>query len=162
MAIGPLIFDLLFFGGTETYGATQPEFRKERPTYLPRSAGTLLGYSPEDLSGALEYTSQNRWNLNGEPYIWLFIKEAEIVESRDPNQRRAFAKIVLDEPLGEIKYYSHHVDGAYVKHFSPPIGKLAHLTIEFRKRDGKLYDFNGHTNSLTLRIVSKDITRSPY
>lgn len=162
MAIGPLIFDLLFFGGTETYGATQPEFRKERPIYLPRSAGNVLGFLPTDLTGSFDYTSQNRWNLNGEPYIWLFIKEAETIESMDPHQRKAFAKIVLNEPLGSVKYYTHHIDGAYIKHYSPPIGKLAHFTVEFRKRNGDLYDFNGHSNSLTFRLISKDITRTPY
>lgn len=161
-AIGPLIFDLLFFGGTETYGATQPEYRKERAIYLPRSIGEVIGFKTEDNSGSLIYTSQNRWNLNGEPYIWLFLKEAEIVKSRDPHQRKAFAKIVLNNPLGTVKYYSHHIDGQYIKHFSPPIGKLAHFTIEFRKRNGDLYNFNGHTNSLTFRMISKDITQSPY
>ena len=151
------VFNLLFDGGTETIG-----FEKEKTIYIQRSIGEVIGFPPEDLSGDLMYTSDFIYNLNGEKYILLYIKEAELIKTRDSNVKNAFAKIVLDKSLGDTKYYNRNIDNKFIKYFSPPIGRLSKLTIEFRKQNGELYDFNGQSNSLSFEIVTKDITTHPY
>lgn len=151
------IFNLLFDGGTIPIG-----FEKEKTIYITRSVGEVIGFAPADLTGSLTYTGQYTFNLKGEKYILLHVKEAELLKTRDSNVKNAFAKIVLDKPLGETKFYSSNTDNQFIKYFSPPIGRLGYLTIEFRKQNGDLYDFNGQYNSLTFEIITKDITKSPY
>ena len=108
------------------------------------------------------YTGQFTYNLKGEKYLLLYVKEAELIKTRDSNVKNAFAKIVLDGNLGDTKYYNRNVDNKFIKFFSPPIGRLAYLTIEFRKQNGELYDFNGQHNSLSFEIITKDITTPLY
>ena len=154
---GAGIFNLLFDGGTETIG-----FERERSIYIERSIGEVIGFDIEDQTGSLMYTSQFVYNLKGEKYILLYVKEADLIKTRDSNVKNAFAKIVLDKGLGDTKFYNRNIDNRFKKYFSPPIGRLAHLTIEFRKQNGELYDFNGQHNSLSFEILTKDNTTSPY
>ena len=154
---GSGIFNLLFFGGTEPIG-----FERERTVYIERSIGPVIGFSPEDQTSALMYTGQFTYNLKGESYILLYVKEAELIKTRDSNVKNAFAKIVLDQPLGNIKYYNRNIDNKFIRHFSPAVGRLGHLTIEFRKQNGDLYDFNGQSNSLSFEVITKDLTTPIY
>ena len=154
---GTGIFNLLFDGGTETIG-----FEREKPIYIERSIGEVIGFDIEDQSGSLMYTSQMTYNLKGEKYILLYVKEADLIKTKDSNVKNAFAKIVLDKELGETKFYNRNIDNKFIKYFSPAIGRLAYITIEFRKQNGELYDFNGQHNSLSFELITKDITTSPY
>lgn len=154
---GAGIFNLIFYGGTENIG-----FERERPIYPDNSIGEVLGFTPEDKTGTLTYIGDNSYNLKGEKYLLLYLKEASLIKTLDSNTRNAFAKIVLDPGLGETKFYNNNIDNKFIKYFSPPIGRLAHLTLEFRKQNGRLYDFNGQSNSLTFEIVTKDNTTDPY
>jgi len=154
---GSGIFNLMFDGGTEPIG-----FERERPVYIERSIGTVIGFAPEDQTGSLMYSGKFTYNLKGEKYILLYIKEAELIKTRDSNVKNAFAKIVLDQPLGDTKYYNRNIDNRFIKYFSPPIGRLAQLTIEFRKQNGDLYNFNGQNNSLSFEVITKDLTTPIY
>lgn len=154
---GSGIFNLLFDGGTVPIG-----FEREKTVYLPRSIGEVIGFAPADLTGSLTYTGQYTYNLKGEKYILLYVREAELLKTRDSNVKNAFAKIVLDRPLGETKFYSRNTDNQFIKYYSPPIGRLAYFTIEFKKQNGDYYNFNGQYNSLTFEVTTKDITTHPY
>jgi len=154
---GAGLFNLLFDGGTESIG-----YERERTVYIERSIGEVVGFAPEDQSGSLMYSGQFTYNLKGEKYILLYVKEAELIKTRDSNVKNAFAKIVLDQPLGQTKYYNRNVDNRFKKYFSPAIGRLAQLTIEFRKQNGELYEFNGQNNSLSFEVTTKDLTTPIY
>ena len=91
----------------------------------------------------------------------MYIEEADMIEANKSSVHKAFAKLTIDVPLGAVKFYDN-VDYKYIKHFSPPIGKLSHLTVRFQTYDGHLYNFNGHEHSFSLRIITKDITKAPY
>jgi hypothetical protein len=155
-AESPFIFNLRFFGREERTD------EGSKILYLEGSVGPILGYSPKDLKGQMEYTAQGRYNLGGEQYLLMIIKELNQLHDDASHMDSAFAKIVLDVPLGDVKFYTPNFDARFIKFFSPEIGKFATVTVEFRTFDGRLYDFNGADHSFTLKILSKDITKPIY
>ena len=160
-AVGPFIFNLLFFGGLETFSSVNEPNKTSEAVYIENSIGPVIGFDKKNYTGSLEYISPFVYNLGGEKYIVMFIKEADRVEANKSSIHRAFAKIAIDVPRGAIKFFDN-VDNRTVKYFSPINGTLSHLTIEFRTYDGNLYNFNGQEHSFTLKIVTKDITQTPY
>lgn len=145
-------WSFLFYGGVELYNTTN------RSVYLPNSIGPIIGYNINDLTGATSYTGTKPYNLLGTSYILLCIPELENIETFDSHAASAFAKISMDVPRGEIKYYTAE-EKLLIKYFSPKKGKLSNMTIKFKKYDGTLYDFNGQENSLTFRIITEDETQ---
>lgn len=158
---GGSIFTLIFFGGTEQFKSSNEINKKTETIYQPKSIGSIIGFDKVDLEGASNYTAQFRYNLGGEKYIMLHIEEAKLLESNQSSVHDAFAKIVIDEPLGNVKYYNRNHDNRFIKYFSPT-RLISNLTISFRDYNGNLYNFNGHEHSLTLEIIQKDITKGPY
>lgn len=146
---GAGIFNLLFDGGTENYDDST------KTIYLDDSAGPIIGFAKTDLSGSLTYTGQNVINLNGECYIFMIIKEFRRIDSRNITVDNAFAKLVFDNGLNSFKFYEGE-QARPIKYFSPPHGKLSHLSIEFRTYSGDYYNFNGVDHSLSFEIFSQE------
>ena len=140
-------FDLNFNGGTELY------LNEERTIYPENSIAPVLGFSRNTLTGSTSYTSQGSYNLIC-PYLLIHIENLETIESNSQVDT-AFAKIPLDIPTNTIKYFEKN-DYKKIKYFSPPLGKLQHLIISFKKYDGTYYNFRNHENSLFFRIVTKE------
>lgn len=157
----PFIFNLLFFGGLETFSSVNDINGKDMAVYIENSIGPVIGFDKKNRTGALSYTSQFIYNLGGEKYIMLQIDEIDLIDANESSIHKSFAKLTVNVPLGGVKFFVN-IENRFVKYFSPPLGKLSHLTIKFLTYDGKPYDFNGHDHSFTLRIITKDITKPIY
>lgn len=102
-----------------------------------------------------KYQSTGVWNLEGEKYIILVIKEAEITESNNKTLCEKFAPIFFDVALGENQVLSagRLARRGEEKYYNPPLGKLDRLSISFITHSGKLYDFNGRNHVLVFDII---------
>jgi len=160
-AVLPFIFNLLFFGGLESFSSVNEPNKNSEAIYIDNSMGPVIGFDKKNYTGSLSYSSKFVYNLAGEKYIIMYIEEADMIEANQSSIHRGFAKITLNAPFGSIKFYDNK-DRIYEKFFSPTIGKLSNLTIKFRTYNGDLYNFNGQDHSFTLKIVTKDITQGPY
>ena len=141
-------YSLLFNGGTETY------LDSTRTVYKENSIGSILGYKRTDLSGSTSYTGQNQYNINGENYLLMEIKDLEnlngsVVGNTIGNN---FCKIILNVENNENKYFTNLQDYLCKKYFDPLLHKLSQLNIKFYTYNGSLYDFNGLEHSLHFRI----------
>jgi hypothetical protein len=158
------VFNLIFFGRTVPFGSSNEPNPKERSIYETSSIGPVAGFDKVDLSGSTSYTGQFSYNLNGENNLYLHIEEADLIQSNNSNVHKAFAKIPLNVSLGAKAFFRKNEDYPYIKHFSPDLGRLSHLTIQWRTYSGRFYDFNGNNqyHTLTFEILTKDITKHPY
>lgn len=142
-------FDLLFNGGTEKYGA------ETRNIYKENSIGYNLGFKRIDLTGASTYTAQNIYNIEGENYVLLNIRDLENLSSTDISKssiRNSFTKINLNTDLNTTKYHTITNDYETKLIFKTPRNKLADMEISFYNYNGSLYDFNGLEHSLYFKI----------
>lgn len=157
-------FNLIFFGGTVPFSSSNEPNMKTKSIYEQNSIGPVIGFDKVDLSGSTTYTGQQRYNLGGPKNLYLHIEEADLIQSNDSNVHKAFAKIPLNGPLGSTVFYQRNEDYPYIKHFSAEVGRLSHLTIQWKTHDGLLYDFNGdtHNHVLTFEIIVRDITKPKY
>jgi hypothetical protein len=158
------VFNLIFFGGTIPYTSANEPNPTDRSIYEPLSIGSTIGFDKVDLTGNTTYTGQFRYNLGGEKNLYLHIEEADLILSTDSNVHKSFAKIPLNVPLGGTAFYQRNEDYPYIKYYSSDIGRLSHLTIQWKTHDGAFYNFNGnnHNHVLTFEIISKDNTKPPY
>lgn len=147
-------FDLLFNGGTETYGL------ETRNIYKENSIGYNLGFKRLDLTGASSYDAQNIYNISGENYVLLNIKDLENLSSTDNSKssiRNSFTKINLNTDLNTTKYHTITNDYETKLIFKTPRNKLADLEISFYNYNGSLYDFNGLEHSLYFKIKTLSV-----
>lgn len=148
------LFNLLFDGGTEKYNATT------RTVYKENSIGPVIGFSRADLTGTtvgVAYTGQNQYNLNGENYIFLNIKELENLDSINDSQGSgtdSFTKITLDADTTNRKFYKAEHDYISKVVFVPPLAKLGQMIIKFITYNNDIYDFGGLEHSLYFRITT--------
>ena len=147
-------FDLLFNGGTEPIG------NQTRTVYKESSIGYNLGFRRTDLTGNTTYTAQSIYNIKGENYVLLYIKQLENLETSDINYNnisQSFTKINLDTDYNTVKFYSKN--GDYKSHiiFKEPLQKLSQMIIRFYNYNGSLYDFNGLEHSLYFRIKTLSV-----
>ncbi len=151
---GATVFNLLFDGGTQKFENTT------RKVYKEGSAGSVLGFNRTDLigsGGAPSFTGQNQFNLNGENYIYLYIKELENLDgiSSSSTATDTFTKITLDvDSNTNVKYYKSEHDYISKVMFTPPLAKLSQMVIKFYTYNGDLYDFNGLEHSLYFKVVT--------
>lgn len=156
------VFNLIFFGGTVPFNSSNEPNQKEMATYETGSIGPIIGFDKVDLTGATSYTGQFRYNLGGDKNLYLHVKEADLIHSNNSNVHKAFAKMPIDVPLGGTIFYRKNEDYPFIKHYSAEVGRLSHLTIQWKKYDGSFYDFNGHNHTLTFEIITKDFTKPKY
>ena len=141
---------LLFEGEDEKYN------NKTRKLYRENTMGKVLGYNIENVqitTNALVGPKQA--DLNHDKYVMLKIKDLGTIHGVFMGVEDAFAKIVLDNEFGTIKYLKISDFGRrFIKTFSPPLGKLNDLEIEFRTYDNNLYNFNGVDHCLFFKITT--------
>lgn len=160
---GGAIFNLLFLGTPSLEGEGTVEFRREKPQYPDSSIGPVLGYDTADYTGALIYAAPFVPDLSGINAVYMHIDELELLESNNPEIHDAFARIpIINTGAQTFATFEPNTTLRYEKYFSPPLGKLATLTISLRNEDGKIVNFNGRNYSLTLQIITKDKTQGPY
>lgn len=145
-------FDLLFDGGTETFGPNS----RTRTKYLQNSIGSVIGFSRTDQEDSLTYTSDNQYNLTGDNYVLLYIKELENLESVSGNSviHDMFTKINLDGTSNNIKFYKQLDEYISRVSFIPPLASLGQMIIKFYNYDGSFYDFGGREHSLMFKITT--------
>ena len=161
---GGSIFTLIFFGQPTLEGMGPQQYQRERPAFPPNSIGAVLGYNPQDYSGALSYVAPNVPNIDGEPAVYLHVEEAEMLESNNTNVRNALACIALaggEESRGYERFSSHEWC-RFIRYYSPLEGKIANLTITMRTASGALFDFNGRDHVLTFTIITRDKAQPIY
>ena len=139
--------------------------------YLNNSIGSLLGFPPQNSSIASTTQTGSKpfcEYIDEEPYVAIHIDEAYNIDSLNNGTDKAFAIIPLQstntngcgrEFFG--KYTANN--GETVKHYNPPIGTLMSMTIQFKKYDGSLYDFNGKEHYLLFDIYTLNANQKyPY
>ena len=148
---GSTNFELLFEGDSEVFVQGQT-----RTKYLENSIGPIIGFSRTDLSGAATYTGDNQYNLSGENYVLLYIKELENLESVSGNStiHDTFTKINLDSETSNVKFYRHMDEYISRVSFTPPMASIGQMIIKFYNYDGSLYDFSGRDHSLYFKITT--------
>ena len=96
---------------------------------------------------------QNFLNFNNEAYI-LMCSDRLTLDDINPvvntgSVDKVFSKIQLSDDPGEVMFNTY-VGGERI--FYEPISRLDKIDIEFRRPDGKLFDFRGREHSFTLEI----------
>lgn len=144
---------LLFEGENEKYN------NRTRKLYKKNTMGKVLGYNIENVTvpsiagGGVDGSKQA--DLNHDKYVMLKIKDLGTIHGIFMGVEDAFAKIVLDNEFGTIKYLKMaDIGRRFIKTFSPPLGKLNDLEIEFRTYDNNLYNFNGVDHCLFFKITT--------
>ena len=144
---------LLFEGEDEKYN------NRTRKLYKKNTMGKVLGYNIENVTvpsiagGGVDGSKQA--DLNHDKYVMLKIKDLGTIHGIFMGVEDAFAKIVLDNEFGTIKYLKMaDIGRRFIKTFSPPLGKLNDLEIEFRTYDNNLYNFNGVDHCLFFKITT--------
>ena len=140
-------FSLLFNGGTEIHNSGT------RSIYPTNSIAPVIGFDRKDYIGTNTYSSPFMYNLDGEPYVFLYIKELENIEGSLNENGNSFTKLILDTEQNKSMYYGNNKDFISKKTFSPHFGSLNQLIIKFYNYNGDLYDFNGINNSLYFKIT---------
>ena len=144
-------FELKFVGDSETFVHEQT-----RTTYLEKSIGSVIGFSRNDLTGSLSYTGDQQYNLGGENYVLLYVKELENLESVSGNSviHDTFTKINLDTYNdNNVKFYNQLDEYISRVSFVPPLASLGQMIIKFYNYNGSFYDFSGREHSLYFKIT---------
>lgn len=96
----------------------------------------------------------NKYDLFYNRYLVLHIKELERLRSKETSVMDSFAIIPLNDKSNSLINIdaSKYPTSKEIKYFTPPLGKLDRLTIQFLTYDGYEYDFNGIEHYLDLRI----------
>jgi hypothetical protein len=141
---------LLFEGESEKY------INKTRVLMKENSIGKVLGFNRTDITvpnGGVNST--NQVDMDNDKYVMLKIKEFATIHGIYMGVEDAYAKIVLDNDFGTVKIVKmQDIGRRFIKTFSPPLGKLNDLEIEFRTYDNNLYDFNGIDHCLFFKITT--------
>lgn len=144
-------FNLIFLGITEPYQNSQ-----YRTLYKDNSIGSVLGFDRRIYSGTTgttSYTGDFQYDLSGEKYILLKIRDIEAIDGMN-NIQNAFAKISLDSTLSTTKFFKLYNEYKVFKKLNPPINRLTSLKIRFETYDGQLYNFGGREHSLTFNVCT--------
>ena len=151
-------FSLLFNGGSETYGETT------RTTYPESSAAEIIGFSKSDFTGALTYTGDFQYNLNGPTYVLLEIDDFDNINGvHNTTISNAFAKIMLDTSSNSsYKFFKSQSDYIAKKEFTPLLGKLNQMNIKFRNHNGSFYDFGNLPHTLYFKIITLNQAQGYY
>lgn len=144
---GVNVFNLLFKGVDEIHGNNN----NPRSTYRENSIGPVIGFSRIDKVGFSNYTGNSQYNLEGERYIMLHLRNIPIIDGISNGVQNAYHKITLN---GNITRYYQHTDYQIIKKLNNPIKRLNELEISFRNYNNDLYDFHGLEHSLTFKITS--------
>lgn len=147
------IFNLIFRNGTENVSAS-----RRRGKYQDDSIGPSIGFSANDLSGALTYTGDYRLSVGQPDYLAIHLEcrgtKLNKITSPLVGVRDAFAIIWLDQSDQTYKVSSPQVtdNGNFYFDFNPPLGKLDQMSVQFRLADNSFYDFNGINNNLLFEV----------
>lgn len=142
------LFNFLFQGDNEVHGNNN----NPRSTYRDNSIGPVIGFSRTDLSGASNYTGDLQYNLDGEKYVMLHLRNIPMIDGISDGVQNAFHKITLN--TSESTKYYQEGDYQIVKKLNSPIKRLNELEISFRNYNNDLYDFHGLEHSLTFKVTS--------
>lgn len=138
------------------------QFLSATGEYLENCMGRLLGFALENsATAATTQTGTHPFceNIDEEPYVAIHLKEAPNMCSLGRGADQAFAIIPLQSTNADgcgREFFGKHTanTGETVKHYNPPIDTLRSMTIQFKKHDGSLYDFNGKEHFLMFDIYT--------
>lgn len=116
------------------------------------SAASPLGFDDVDTPAfVVSIASTRHCRLAGEDYVYMCIRGMPTVLTSS-GLGDVFARIVWNQPPKTICFDSFS-SSPYI--FTPPRTSFSELEVEFRKRNGALYDFNGVNHSYTLEVFSE-------
>ena len=142
------LFNFLFKGYNEIHGNNN----NPRSTYLENSIGPVIGFSRVDRTGSSNYTGNSQYNLDGEKYVMLHLRNIPMIDGISDGVQNAYHKITFNTNTN-VQYYKEG-DYQIVKKLNTPIQRLNELEISFRNYNNDLYDFHGLEHSLTFKITS--------
>ena len=164
--------ELVFSGGQKKYGdqdvdvadfdqSTTITYGDREYVYSTNSIGKVIGFKPQNYTGATSYTGQHTYNLKPAQYMILKVNASSDrsfgrVDSLNDNADGAFAVIFLESQVNSFQRMicTDIDDEACRVVFNPPIEKLDRFEIEILDSNGKRYDFNGHDHVLSFEINS--------
>ena len=150
-------FSLIFVGDTVTYGLST------RTDYKTNSIGPIIGFSKTDLTSTTTHIGDNQFNLNGDTYVLLHIQDFDnLFGVHNESVTKSFAKIILDTPQSEYKFFKSQSDYITRKEFSPMMAKLSQLNIRFLNYSGSEYDFGGLEHTLCFKITTLNQSQGYY
>lgn len=147
--VGVDLFNLLFKGDNEIHGNNN----NPRSTYLENSIGPVIGFSRVDRTGASNYTGDLQYNLEGERYLMLHLRNIPIIDGISDGVQNAYHKITLNTETLSTRYYQEG-DYKILKKLNNPIKRLNELEVSFRNYNNDLYDFHGLEHSMTFKVTS--------
>ncbi len=96
---------------------------------------------------------QFKYDLSSDQYVILSIRELDSLNGPLPS---TFAVIPLYFPHNTKNFavLGNMGNGEEIRYFNPPNPRLNKLTIQFKKRDGTLFNFNGLNHMFELEITT--------
>jgi hypothetical protein len=110
----------------------------------------------------------NQNNVLDEMYLYLCVPELNgLYESTNDVGNKALAQLVPDKVIGSFVYSVYDTEKHPRRYFPVEGARIDRMTIEFRKRDGALFNFGADTGSgspvlpllqtsVTFRVVVRD------
>lgn len=145
-------FDLVFTSGVEimTDGSTSP-------IYIDGTIARVLGFKPENLTGAATYTSDGIYNLTPSFYCLLKIDEFQnFTGVRNTSVNGSLTEIPFTSSSFEYSLFRGMSDNLAVKILKIPMNRLTKLDVSLLNYDGSYYDTNGYDWSAKLYIYRLD------
>lgn len=116
---------------------------------LATSIYTAIGFDATDITGiTTSQTGQNTVQLKeGEHYIYLNLATLGSMESTDYDTD-IFAKLVTDD----LNKFKHFISVPKTYSVTSPLPSLSTLHVQFKRRDGSLYNLRNDPASFTLQV----------
>jgi hypothetical protein len=133
------------------------------PAHIPnagfqRGAGTAASVS--NPAGGFMIVAQCQTNLNGDPYVLLFVNEYYPSVSASSLMETAFLMIPLENTTYNTRFLLSNdlkeKKNVYV--LGPSQSKIDNLQIRLTRPDGSLYATNGIDHQIVFRVTARDST----
>jgi hypothetical protein len=126
---------------------------KDKMNIYPIDDGVMLDISNATIGTNNVLKSTNVYDIECPEYIILDIEQFNLLESDTNSIYDSFAIIPLDHSCKTIvnKTYQNH---EMIKFFNPPLARLSHLNVNFKRYDDTSFNFNGKEHMFILKITS--------
>ena len=125
------------------------KFSDGKGGYMPKTIARTLGFTPSDVLLELDappIRGTYTMDLRPDPYIALFLDGAKACVSNNPAVNQSFAILHLDVNNEGNQMLSQDLS----KRFAKPLPQLKQISVQFRSRDGDLYDFQNKEHCLEI------------
>lgn len=125
------------------------KFSDDRGGYITKTVARTLGFPPTDIILELDAPPVRgtfSMDLRPDPYIALFLDGAKACVSNNLGINQSFAILHIDANSDGNQLLSLDLS----KRFAKPLAQLKQVSVQFRTRDGDLYDFQNKEHCLEI------------